>query len=296
MPRLYVLEGPMKGHTFDLEKSSIFLGRSSDNDIQIEDGAISRTHLKIFGIGEMLFIEDLKSTNGTFINGELVVPGEGFEVGEEDTISIGNSVIRFGEILSVQDTATPDGEYEKEWKERRSRSMRDLTLIYKVSELLKQSLTNDEMLQKVLELLLETLPRIDRAAILHFDSQRGKITGMIARSRRDQAGKGEGASHYSRKVVERVLRNGEAVMISNTTQDKPLDFSENMDTLSIKAILCVPMIIRSKTCGAIYVDSLRGPYGFRDEDLLLLQSLSGSMAVVIENARLTSKLKELEKK
>ena len=296
MPRLYVLEGPMKGHTFDLEKSSIFLGRSSDNDIQIEDGAISRTHLKIFGIGEMLFIEDLKSTNGTFINGELVVPGEGFEVGEEDTISIGNSVIRFGEILSVQDTATPEEEYEKERKERRSRSMRDLTLIYKVSELLKQSLTNDEMLQKVLELLLETLPRIDRAAILHFDSQRGKITGMIARSRRDQAGKGEGASHYSRKVVERVLRNGEAVMISNTTQDKPLDFSENMDTLSIKAILCVPMIIRSKTCGAIYVDSLRGPYGFRDEDLLLLQSLSGPMAVVIENARLTSKLKELEKK
>jgi len=192
MPRLYVLEGPMKGHTFDLEKSSIFLGRSSDNDIQIEDGAISRTHLKIFRIGEMLFIEDLKSTNGTFINGELVVPGEGFEVGEEDTISLGNSVIRFGEILSVQDTATPEEEYEKEWKERRSRSMRDLTLIHKVSELLKQSLTNDEVLQKVLELLLETLPRIDRAAILHFDSQSGKITGMIARSRRDQAGKGEG--------------------------------------------------------------------------------------------------------
>jgi hypothetical protein len=40
--------------------------------------------------------------------------------------------------------------------------------------------------------------------------------------------------------------------------------------------------------GVIYVDSLTGPYGFRKEDLLLLKTLSGPVAVAIEKAALAS--------
>ena len=94
MPRINVINGPMKGKSFELEGETVFVGRSLKNDVDIKDGAISRKQLKIFRIGEKIFVEDLKSTNGTFINGEMITPGEGFEVWEGDTISIGNSVLK----------------------------------------------------------------------------------------------------------------------------------------------------------------------------------------------------------
>lgn len=295
MLKLYVIEGPMKGHSFDLKKEAIFLGRSSDNDIQIKDETVSRRHLKIFTIGKMLFVEDLKSANGTFINHELIVPGKGFEVGEEDVIAIGNTVIGFSkkpsfkaEVIHPSKEKRPEDEALP--KERRSQTLHNLTLICSVSELLKRLLTIDEMLGKLLGYLLATLPRIDRTAILQFDNQKMKITGLTTRSRQAQA---EKSSRYSRTVVARVLRYGEAVKMPNAAYEMPDYFSRDVDSSNIRSVLCVPMSIKSRTCGAIYMDSLRGPYGFRGEDVLLLRSLSGPVAVAIENARLASRLEEL---
>ena len=285
----------MKGHSFDLEKESVFLGRSSDNDLQIKDGTVSRRHLKIFTIGKMLFIEDLKSTNGTYVNHELIVPGKGFEVGEEDIITIGNSVIGFSKAPPFRDekiafSKQKRSEKEALLRERRSRTLHDLELIYKVSELLKGLLTVDEMLGKLSGYLLDTLPRIDRTAIFQFDKQKMKITGVTVRSRQAQAKK---SRRYSRPVVARVLRYGKPVKMPNTDREIPDYFSKDVDSSNIRSVLCVPMNIKSRTRGAIYVDSLRGPYGFRDEDVLLLNSLSGPVAVAIENARLASRLEEL---
>jgi pSer/pThr/pTyr-binding forkhead associated (FHA) protein len=296
MATLHVLKGPMKGHSFDLKGDNIFVGRSSDNDIQIKDESVSTRQLKIFRIGEMLFIEDLKSSYGTFVKDVRIEPGEGFEVGEGDTISIGNTVMRFGRMPSPKAMGIPFSEEEQSekgtlTKERRSRRLHNLRLICRVSELLRQTLSTDGMLEELLVYLLDTLPRIDRTVILQFDNQKMKITGVTARSRQGQPGK---SSRYSRPIMTRVLRNGESVKMSNTASEITADFSRDMDSIDIKSVLCVPMIIKSRTCGAIYLDSLRGHYGFRDEDLMLLESLSGPVAVAIENARLTSRLKELE--
>lgn len=78
MAKMIVIEGPAKGKTFDLTGETLFLGRSPKNDIQIIDRNVSRNHLKIFRIMNALFIEDLKSLNGTFVNGEFLKPGEGY--------------------------------------------------------------------------------------------------------------------------------------------------------------------------------------------------------------------------
>jgi GAF domain-containing protein len=60
-----------------------------------------------------------------------------------------------------------------------------------------------------------------------------------------------------------------------------------MDTLQIRSVLCVPMIISKKTRGAIYVDSRQGPYdSSRKEDLLLLNSLGAFIAAAIEKSGL----------
>ena len=78
--------------------------------------------------------------------------------------------------------------------------------------------------------------------------------------------------------------------MSNTTYEDPDSLSDSMSTLQLGSIMCVPMISNSQIRGVIYVDSFREAYGFRKEDLLLLNTLSGPLAVAIEKAMLTSQL------
>ena len=295
MPKLSVSEGPMKGEAFDLTEDTVFIGRASTNDIQINDSTISRKHIKIFRIGKKFFVEDLKSTNGTLINGEMIAPGEAFEVGDRDTISIGNTTVRLSGVPAakpsdVKKLVDSKGK-ERLGKDRRSRSPKNLELIYRVSELLRQSLDINETLEKVPEYLLDVLPRIDRAAIFLFDNQKGQVKQQIARSRK---GGGTRTIRYSRSVVEEVVQSGKAVRMSDTAYEPLADFSQSMQTLKIRSILCVPIIGKSEIRGAIYVDSLRGPYGFRKEDLFLLNTLSGLLAVIIENSQLALRLEDYQ--
>ncbi|UCF85210.1 MAG: FHA domain-containing protein [Desulfobacteraceae bacterium] len=294
MPRLYVSEGPLKGQTFDFKKKTVFIGRSSRNDIQINDKMISRKHLKIFKTGESFSIEDLRSTNGTLLNGELIAPGQGYELTEQDTIVIGNTVIQLDGIspakaLGTKDLGPPSprpdpDELQHSTRERRSRSPKNLQLIYRASELLEQPLDINVKLEKLLDSLFDTLPRIDDVSIILFNEKEKKIKEVIARSRQDKAKK---AIRYSKTLLDRVVQDGKAVKVSNTTCEAQSEDLERMNTLQIRSALCVPMIINTRVSGAIYVDSLRGPYdSSRKEDLLLLNSLSGFIAAAIEKSSL----------
>lgn len=97
MTKLYVLDGPDKGRTFELEGDAIYVGRSPDNHIRLKDTYVSRKHLRIIRRGSGLFIEDLDSTNGSFVDGEPISPGIELEIKEGVPIMIGISVICLGE-------------------------------------------------------------------------------------------------------------------------------------------------------------------------------------------------------
>jgi signal transduction histidine kinase/ActR/RegA family two-component response regulator len=97
---------------------------------------------------------------------------------------------------------------------------------------------------------------------------------------------------YSRTVVNKVIQEGKAVIMSNTLREDGTDRSESMEIMRIKSVMCVPLTSRSKVRGAIYVDSVSKPYGFRKEDLSLLTSLSSPAAIAIENAMLYAELEK----
>jgi len=97
MTKLYVLDGPDKGQSFDLEGETIHIGRTTGNHIRLKDKHISRKHLRIFRRGEKHFIKDLESKNGTFVGGLPISPGVEFELKEGVPIMIGISVICLGE-------------------------------------------------------------------------------------------------------------------------------------------------------------------------------------------------------
>ncbi len=289
MPKLHVIEGPQKGQTMQFSGDTVFVGRSSTNDLQIFDSSISRKHIKLFRLENLVFVEDLKSTNGTLVNGEPIEPGEGIQVGEGDTISLGHTTMRLGEIsedevIAIKDLepssnkSAPNAETHLT-EERRSRTLKELELISKVSELLQEPLETREILEKVLALLFDSLPRIDRAAI--FLVHKKRIKKSFTKSRQRQV---DETSQHSQAVLDLVLQDGKALKISMETDDAPAPFSESWGTLKIRSVMCVPMRSRSKLCGLLYVEGLRENQAFREEDLLLLKGLGGLLAPAIEDA------------
>jgi two-component system cell cycle response regulator len=69
---LFFLSGPMQGRLFPLSEGTTLLGRGQECDIVIKDDRVSRKHLKLNLSSEKAVMEDLKSTNGTFVNGEKI--------------------------------------------------------------------------------------------------------------------------------------------------------------------------------------------------------------------------------
>ncbi len=101
--RLIVQSGPGMGTEFSLDKIEIILGRDVSNDIVINDPEVSRRHLHFVLEGNTYRIEDLGSTNGTFINGQrLVAP---FVLRPNEVITLGEKVVlRF--VAQADDNAT----------------------------------------------------------------------------------------------------------------------------------------------------------------------------------------------
>jgi hypothetical protein len=86
--------GHEPGTTFDVREGGLF-GRSDGADIPVHDQFASSSHARIFDQGGSMFLEDLGSTNGTYLNGRKVRSVEPLSVG--DTIRIGDSEYRYEE-------------------------------------------------------------------------------------------------------------------------------------------------------------------------------------------------------
>ncbi len=91
--RLIVRRGPQPNQSYELNKDIVTLGRDITNDIVINDPEVSRHHLRLTRGAGTFAIEDLGSTNGTFINGQRLTgprplrPGDMVGLGETVTLA-----------------------------------------------------------------------------------------------------------------------------------------------------------------------------------------------------------------
>ena len=88
--RLVVRRGPQPNLAFEVSKDLTTLGRDISNDIVINDRETSRHHLRLMTAGDTLTIEDLGSTNGTFVNGKRISGVTPLQNG--DMIGLGETV------------------------------------------------------------------------------------------------------------------------------------------------------------------------------------------------------------
>jgi len=85
-----VVEGSNQGERADLERAPILIGRGTDAAIRLDDDYVSTRHARIAASGDQWFVEDLGSTNGTYIGSVRIT--------QPTTITLGTQV-RIGKTI-----------------------------------------------------------------------------------------------------------------------------------------------------------------------------------------------------
>lgn len=92
---------------YNMTKERYTVGRLPDNDIRIDNAAVSGHHSLVINILNDSFLEDLNSTNGTYVNGKLI---KKHALQNDDVITVGHHQLRF---IEDQVDDMPEDEFEK---------------------------------------------------------------------------------------------------------------------------------------------------------------------------------------
>jgi pSer/pThr/pTyr-binding forkhead associated (FHA) protein len=92
---LTVIDGQLQGREFHFDRECK-LGRIDENDVVLVDVGVSRQHVRVYGKRGVYLVEDLGSSNGTRLNGEVIEKLEVLRDG--DYIGIGNAVVQFSNL------------------------------------------------------------------------------------------------------------------------------------------------------------------------------------------------------
>lgn len=298
---LEILTGPFQGqkHIF---RSEVTIGRKSDNKVRLIDAKVSRNHTKILATDEGYLIEDMQSSNGTFVNGEniksrLLRPG--------DTITIGLTEIRFSEReIGKSEIEEPLGTIAIE------RKMPDLTqtqipgqvsasggddlILQRLQAVMRmnRAIGIDLALEMVMEKILEEIFLIfgpERGAVLALNEDSGELD--IVCSKAKAGGKGIDNTLPSRSIVNKVLEDSVGILVDDASSDDRFSLSESISLDKIRSALCVPLIRQNGVIGVIYLDVSSQVKAFTEDDLELLISIAGPASVQIQNALYLSQLK-----
>ena len=158
-----------------------------------------------------------------------------------------------------------------------------LDLLLRLTQSFTSTLDLDELLMRLMDEVIGAT-RAERGFVMLVDSD-GKLTFRAARGM-DQQTITAPEFQISVGVVEQVAREGKAVLTHNALADERFKRRESVFNLKLRSILCVPLKLKERVLGVIYVDSRLHVGLFSPDDLDLLSSIASSAAIAIENARL----------
>jgi pSer/pThr/pTyr-binding forkhead associated (FHA) protein len=99
---LKIVGGPSKGKMFTMDKTEIIIGRSKESSIQIPASKISKKHCRIWQEGDRLFVADMKSTNGTEVNGMKLEQDMPLRSGDRIKLPVVEFEVTYGEEIETQ--------------------------------------------------------------------------------------------------------------------------------------------------------------------------------------------------
>jgi adenylate cyclase len=309
-------------HVVPVTPEGIELGRSPDCEIVIKDFGVSRKHAKVVADGDRCRLVDLKSKNGTHVNGVPVLEAY---LKDGDQIMLGKSLLRFQRTLEevveldeqkpmlekeagtiirsvgdlqeylnserlrgdgareAQPSEVPAEAPEIEVTNRILRSLSDLAK----SLITMQPDQPDEVSERVMDAVFEHIPA-DRGFLMLYDEQ-GNLKPKVVKHRHDG---GEGKISISKTIAERVVQDRVAILTSDAQIDPRFATGESIRSHGIRSAMCAPLWKGDEVIGIIHVDSPIQTNTFNVVDLDLLSALANYAAVAIERAHMNRRVQE----
>lgn len=174
--------------------------------------------------------------------------------------------------------AEPDGEASPAAPDRR------LATLAEIGHIINSILDIDQILDVIMDRLI-ALVRAERGFIMLVDGASGELTFRVARNM-DRATLDEPAFTVSRGVVRQVFETRVPVLSFNAAEDPRYAGMPSIQLFGLRAILCVPMRIKHKMIGVIYLDNRLKNGAFADDDLDFVVAFSDQAATAIDNANL----------
>ncbi|MCB9641052.1 MAG: SpoIIE family protein phosphatase [Myxococcales bacterium] len=182
--------------------------------------------------------------------------------------------------------------------DRRSPQERMLEILLAVSKALSRPEDIEQKVQRVLELLFDTM-EIDRAALLILGAQTttseaARLYGESSTRKeafhwsafRDRSGATDSVS-LSSTIIARVLREEKAVLTQDAQREEWLDGARSVLGQEIRTCICTPLKTANGVLGVLYADSNRpATSSFTKQDLDFFTAFANQAATAIENARL----------
>jgi len=291
--RLVAIAGPLEGAVFPLS-GELTIGREKTNIISVEDRVLSRRHCRIQDEDGEFSIHDLNSSNGTYVNG-LPVTTRALKDG--DQIRAGQSVLLFENgdgcrpALPIEfDRENPmsatlllkaeDALYLFPSKlTQADRTLRNLEVLLKIGSTIATIRGLEALERELLRLILEVIPA-EHGAVLLAGASPGEFTSVCGRG----ATVPDQPMQVSRTVVDRIMKEGVALLSNDVPGDPAISLSESMVNAQVRSLLAVPLIAFEKTLGVIYLDSRSPAARFEEDDLQLLTGIAGIAAAALETA------------
>jgi two-component system NtrC family sensor kinase len=166
----------------------------------------------------------------------------------------------------------------------------ELAALNRIATAMVSTLDLDQVLTLAMQGINETL-RVEAGSLLLLDEAEGDLAPRMTLCG-EKSVRGEMALSLGQGVAGWVVQEGKPLLGPDTGQEGRL-LSTTAQFLGVEArsVLCVPLVLREKTIGAIEVINKWGGK-FTEDDLTLLNSIAASVAIAIENASLYTEIKD----
>ncbi|MEZ6065299.1 MAG: ATP-binding protein [Planctomycetaceae bacterium] len=321
--QLLVVHGVDRGRRFQVASPQLRIGRGVQNEIRILDTEASRRHAVIDRKDGAWRISDAGSSNGTYVNGEAVVsqplqPGDQIQIGRSILLftqrGIGESrLVAAADLLHDGESASQiissvDSAAARSLERQAVPGLSDvaspdpnLGVLYRISEeVVRPSMTLDQMLKRILDLTLQAVGA-DRGLIFLFDSKTDALEPRVVSAQPGRAAVTERAP-VSRTIVEYVIQHGHGIQTSDARHDDRFEEGQSILQAGIREAMCVPIQGRYDLLGALYVDTTTNASApappkprFSTRLLTLLVAIGRQSALAVENNRYQQALLSAER-
>ena len=286
MAILVATKGPVAGRHFPLTASCTVLGRQQDSTIELDSLAVSRHHARIVHREGAYLVEDLQSSNGTFLNGKSV--REPTVLKDGDDLHLGPYSFTFRESRAPTPTDTDliirdeVSALPAQTTMHGQDSARKLEVVLDIGRLLARNLEVEPLLQQLLDHMLGLFPKADRGLVLLCEDKELVLRGYRCRHAEEKA-----TYPYSRTVTRRALDEGVGILSEDVRSDPRFSGVSTLTVLNLLSLICVPLIGKDgRRLGVLQLDCSQEGQCFRLEDLELLTAVALQVAVSLENVAL----------